>query len=399
MKSAHLEPATIGYGRQEIRPEDVAAVTRVLLAERLTQGPAVTDFEQALCRQTGAGSAIALNSGTAALQLAMAALGVGPGSKVVTSANTFLASATAALWCGAEVEFVDIDARTLNLDLDALEARLEAGGVDLVVPVHFAGLPCDMQRLLELKARFGFRLLDDACHALGGRFEAGGQSYRVGECPAVDATVLSFHPVKQITTGEGGAVLTHEPETARRVQQLRHHGMAPDANARPFSDSSTCPPWFVPMSELGGNSRLSDLGAALGASQLARLDEILAARRAQVERYDSAFAEGGLEGLRPPPRSAGHAWHLYVLHCEVGQRDQLMAWLAERGIGSQLHYYPVPMQPYFRARYGEARVPNALEHARRALSIPLYPGLARVDQQRVVDALRAWCASREEARG
>ncbi|MFT7477618.1 MAG: dTDP-4-amino-4,6-dideoxygalactose transaminase [Gammaproteobacteria bacterium] len=351
-------------------------------------------FEDGLTEASGAAHAVAVSSGSGALQLGMAALGVGPGSIVITSANTFLASATAALWCGAEVEFVDIDPDTLNFDLDALEARLARGPVDAVVAVHFAGLPCDMERLANLKRRFGFKLVEDACHAFGGSFAYGDGMLRVGELADVDATILSFHPVKLLTTGEGGAVLTHDADVAARVRQLRHHGLVRDSAARPFASSTDCPPWFSPMSELGGNFRLSDLGAALGSSQLTRLAASIASRREQAQRYDDAFEQGRLPGLMPPPRQTGHAWHLYVLRCEHDERDALMAYLDERRIGTQLHYYPVPMQPYFSERYGTVSVPQAERHARRALSIPLYPGLALSDQVRVIQALEEWCKER-----
>jgi len=394
MKVTDTAPSPIGYGRQDIRDEDVEAVVRVLRADRLTQGPALADFEDGLRGISGAAHAVALNSGSAALQLSMAALGIGSGSVVITSANTFLASATAALWCGAEVEFVDIDPATLNFDLDDLEARLARGPVDAVLAVHFAGLPCAMQRLLALKQRYGFRLIEDACHAFGAMYMDFDTPVQVGGLVDVDATVLSFHAVKLLTTGEGGAVLTHDAKVADRVRRLRHHGLASDPAARPFPSSSDCPSWFNPMFELGGNFRLSDLGAALGSSQLPRLKDSLASRRSQARRYDEAFEQGRFPGLIQPPRQPGHAWHLYVLRCEHDERDALMAFLAERGIGTQLHYYPVPMQPYFMERYGAPHVPQAEFYARRALSIPLYQGLARIDQVRVIDALDTWCHMR-----
>ncbi|MFT4537978.1 MAG: dTDP-4-amino-4,6-dideoxygalactose transaminase [Planctomycetota bacterium] len=398
MSRTHLDAGFIGYGRQEVRDDDVEAVAKVLRGERLTQGAALDEFEAALCEATGAEFAIAVNSGTAALQLAMAAVGIGPGKKVVTSANTFLASATTAIWCGAEVEFIDIDPHTMNMDLDALEIRLAQGGVDCVVPVHFAGLPCDMQRLVELKVQYDFKLIDDACHALGGTYECAGASWRIGEFPICDATVLSFHPVKLITTGEGGAVLLHDKDVAERVRKLRHHGSQRDESARPFADSTACPPWFTPMTELGGNSRLSDIGAALGTSQLKRLHDNLESRRSQVLRYDMAFANDCFTGLQAPPRNDGHAWHLYVIRCKYDERDQLLQYLLDNGIGAQLHYYPVPMNPYFVERYGVQEVPAAEEYARRGLSIPLYPCLPLADQQHVIEVLEKWCSQRGATR-
>lgn len=379
-----LEPR-LSYGRHAVSAADAAAVQRVLESDWLTQGPAVHRFEEQLARRCGAAFAVCTANGTAALHVALRAAGVGPGALVVTSAVTFLASATSALMCGAEVEFVDVDAESSNMDLDILEARCARGGVDAVVAVHFAGLPCDMQRLVELKRRHGFALIEDACHALGARYACHGRDFATGGHPEVDATVFSFHPVKHVTTGEGGAVLGHDAAFGARVRRLCEHGVDRASGLLPFSDSAGSPPWFAPMLELGFNYRLSELGAALGSSQLAALDERLARRRELAERYAAQ-----IEGFDLPRHDPGHAWHLYVLHEREGRRDELMAHLRERGIDAQVHYYPVPMQPFFRARYGEPCVPRAERHARTCLSLPLYDGLATADQRRVIEALEEW---------
>jgi len=382
----------IGYGRQSIDQRDVDAVEAVLRGDWLTQGPAVERFEAALADATGAPHAVAVNSGTAALHLALLACGVGPGGRVLTTANTFLASASAAVMCGAEVEFCDVEPQTGNLDVDRVADRLdrsdELGAIDAVVAVHFAGLPCDVGRLVELSRRHGFELLVDGAHALGAELEQDGRRRRLGEVDGVAATTLSFHPVKHVTTGEGGAVLFGGPRGAERAEharRLRAHGVARDPAARPFDDSVDAPPWFAPMHELGYNYRLSDLQAALGTAQLARLSELLDARRRIARRYATE-----LDGYRRAAFTEGHTWHLYVIHVPAPERDELMAWLRAGGIGTQVHYYPVPLQPWFRRRYGEPRVPHAVEHARTALSLPLYPGLADDDQSRVIEALAAW---------
>ncbi len=377
------QPESLGYGRPFVDQDDVDAVVAVLRGERLTQGPAVEAFEQGLERATGAGHAVAVANGTLALELAYRALDVERGSVVLTTPNTFLATASAAIHCGAEVDFVDIERRTGNLDLDRLAERLESGlPADVVAPVHFAGLPCDMQRLLAMKRAFGFRIVEDAAHALGGGYRADGRLWRVGEHPEVDATILSFHPVKHVTTAEGGAVLTHRPEIAARLRRLRDHGL--DRELR-FGRDGTWPLGFAPMVELGWNARLSDVHAALGASQLHKLPDFLAARREIAMRYMAELRD--LEFLDPGGADREHAWHLFVVRTEERERDALALALRERGIQAQVHYWPVPGHPWFQARYGERSLPEAERHGRRALSLPIHPSLSERNQGRVIEAL------------
>jgi dTDP-4-amino-4,6-dideoxygalactose transaminase len=391
----------LGYGRQYVDQDDVDAVAAVLLEGALTQGPAVARFEAGLCQATGAPHAVAVANGTCALHLAYHALGVGPGRNLLTTANTFLATATAAQMCGAEVEFLDIDARTGNLDVRALEARLAAGPAPHVVTaVHFAGLACDMEWLLALKRRHDFLLVEDAAHALGARYRVDGRWYRVGEHPEIDATILSFHPVKHVTTGEGGAVLVHDAAMAARLARLRSHGTDPDSAQLPFGPGAgPKPSWFNPLVELGFNYRLSDVQAALGASQLKKLPDFLAARREVAARY---LAE--LRGFELPHPGGlderaerEHAWHLFVIRCAAEERDALLVHLRERGIRAQVHYYPVPLQPWFRERGSTRPYPHAVAHARTALSLPIYPSLSEEDQGRVIAALFDWRRLREAA--
>jgi dTDP-4-amino-4,6-dideoxygalactose transaminase len=410
--SAHaaLRGDPLGYGRQSIDEDDVAAVVRVLRGDHLTQGPEVPRFEAALAAATGARHAVAVANGSVALELAYLALGVGPGQPVWTSANTFLATATAAVRAGAEVAFLDIDARTMNVDVDALEHELVAGArPSLVTAVHFAGRPCAMARLLDLKRRFGFRLVEDAAHALGARWRADGRWWRVGEHPEVDAAVLSFHPVKHVTTGEGGALLCASSEVAARARTLRSHGIDREAGERPTgaqggaqggvqdgvqdgassgSSGARPPRWFLPMTALGLNGRLSDLQAALGTSQLGKLARFLTRRRELAARYLAELADC-FELPAGDGTDHQHAWHLFVIHVERG-RDELQEFLHERGIGTQVHYYPVAHQPWFLRRYGHVELPRAAEHARTALSLPLHAALSDSDQGRVLEALRAW---------
>jgi dTDP-4-amino-4,6-dideoxygalactose transaminase len=379
----------LSYGRQSISDEDVAEVIRVLEGDFLTQGPEVPAFESALRDATGAEHAVAVANGTCALHLANLALGVGPGTRVLTSPNTFLASATASLHCGADVEFVDIEPTTGNLDLDLLERRLaREPRVSVVTIVHFAGLPCDMERLIALKARFGFRIIEDAAHALGATYRVDGQWYRVGEHPAIDACCLSFHPVKLVTCAEGGALLSGSAEVAERVRRLRAHGIDHGLAALPFADARRAgrPGWLAPMVDLGFNYRLSDVHAALGRSQIARMPELLEQRREIATAYETELE--GFDRLARGGDGREHADHLYVVRVEG--RDELIEQLAASGIRAQVHYYPVPLQPWFRERFGAQRFPRAEAHARTALSLPLYPGLGERDQTRVVDALLGW---------
>ena len=369
--------APLSYGRQQLSEADVLAVTAALTSDRLTQGPLVPAFEAELASATGAAAAVAVANGTLALELAYAALGVGPGARVVVPANTFLATATTAVRLGATVEFVDVEPATGNLDVDALERLFARDATpDLVVPVHFAGLPCDMQRLLELKRAFGFALVEDAAHALGARYRADGRWWRPGEHPEVEAATLSFHPVKAITTAEGGAVLTAHADLAHDVRLLRSHGV--DAASPRGRDER----YFAPMVALGTNARLSELHAALGRTQLARLNDF----RAQRARLAACYREtlGTLGRGDVVPLCAGdatreHAWHLFVVHVDPSVRDELRERLAARGVGTQVHYHPVPYQPWFARRRSDRSFDAAERHARSAISLPLHPGLDPAD--------------------
>lgn len=395
-------PETIGYGRQYVDRDDVDEVAQILLSDHLTQGPAVPRFEAGLAHATGAPHAVAVANGTCALHLAYHALGVGAGRRVLTTANTFLATASAAHMCGGEAEFVDIDPRTGNLDVREVEQRLARGQVPHVITaVHFAGLPCDMEWLIALKRRHDFLLVEDAAHALGARYRVEGKWYRPGEHPEVDAAILSFHPVKHVTTGEGGAVLTHDALLAARLRRLRSHGVDPEARVAPFPESASDErtPWFAPMFELGFNYRLTDIQAALGTSQLRKLPDFLAARREialryldEVTGYELPFAAGFHEDA-----DREHAWHLFVIHAAAEERDALVRALLAQGIRTQVHYYPVPLQPWFRGRIAGRAYPRAERHARTAISLPIYPSLAEEDQERVIAALAEWKRRRSVA--
>lgn len=380
----------IPYGRQEITQADIDAVVEVLRSDFITQGPVVPRFEEAVAGYCDAAHAVAMNSGTSALHLACLALGLGPGDWLWTSPITFVASANCGRYCGAEVDFVDIDPRTYNLSADALEEKLReaerAGRLPkVVVPVHLCGQSCDMARIRRLADRYGFRIVEDAAHALGGGF----RGEPIGSCRYSDITVFSFHPVKVITTGEGGVATTNEPELAERMKRLRSHGITRDPDL--MSDPPDGP-WYYQQLELGFNYRMTDIQATLGLSQLERLDEYVARRRALAARYDEH-----LEGLplRTPweDAQAVSACHLYVIRALVttlpSDHRSVFEALQGGGIGVNVHYIPVHLQPYYRALgFGQGDFPESERYYAEAITLPLFPTLSEVEQDRVVSTLR-----------
>lgn len=382
----------IPYATQSINEDDLAAVREVLTSGWLTQGPAVPRFEQAFAQRHGVAHAVAVSNATAGLHIACLALGARPGQTVWTSPNSFVASANCALYCGASVDFVDIDPVTRNMSVAQLAAKLEQADrqgrlPSIVIPVHFGGLACDLARMRELADRYGFQLLEDASHAVGARYN--GQP--IGSQYA-DASVFSFHPVKIITTGEGGMVTTQDAALARRLQLLRSHGITREAGEMDAPETGA---WHYEQHGLGFNYRMTDIQAALGHSQLQRLDAFHAARERLAERYDHLLA--GLP-LRLPPRVPGPAstarssWHLYAVEVMPGpgvaDRATVFARLRAAGIGVNVHYEPIPLQPYYRGLgFQPGQFPAAEAYAAQALSIPLYPGLTEAQQDRVVAAL------------
>lgn len=380
----------IPYGRQDIRQEDIDAVVSVLHSDWLTQGPTVPRFETELGAYCNAKYAVAANSATSALHIACLALGLGPNDWLWTSPNTFVASANCGLYCGAQVDFVDIDPRTYNLCVDALSAKLERAASEgrlpkVVVPVHFAGQSCDMLRIRTLADRYGFRIVEDASHAIGGKY----RGEPIGNCRHSDITVFSFHPVKIITTGEGGAALTNNGRLGERMARLRSHGTTRDPiNMEGESDG----PWYYQMLELGWNYRMTDIQAALGCSQMKRLDEFVERRTALANRYDRLLANSGL--ILPQRDSASaSAWHLYVVgwnEADTGvSRLDAVTRLRAAGIGVNVHYIPVHLQPYYRRiGFRSGQYPNAESYYARAITLPLYARLTEAQQDTVVEALR-----------
>lgn len=373
------------YGRQTIEEEDLRAVEDVLRSDWLTQGPRVADFERALAERCGARHAVAVSSGTAALHLAALAVGIRPGDRVYTTPNTFVATANCVRYAGGEPRFADIEPRSLNLDPSDLERRLERdGSARGVIVVHFAGLPADLEAISAAARRRGLFLLEDASHALGAAWrDRAGRWRPVGSCTHSDAATFSFHPVKHVTTGEGGAVLTNRDDIADRVRTLRAHGIVRDPARMSRADG----PWSYEMQELGFNYRLTDFQSALGVAQLRRLDRWLARRRQLVARYRERLAADARVRFVVEPDWARPAWHLFAV--EVPRRAAIYRRLRERGIGVQVHYQPVHLQPYYRKLLGtkEGDFPRAEAYAERALSLPLYPSLSEADVDRVADEL------------
>ena len=381
----------IPYGRQDISEADIQAVAAVLRSDWLTQGPAVPAFELAVAKHCGARHAVAANSATSALHLACLALEVGPGDRVWTSAITFVASANCARYCGATVDFVDIDARSYNMSTDDLARKLalaKAAGTlpKVVIPVHLCGASCDMAAIHALSRQYGFRIVEDASHCIGG-------SYRgepIGGCRFSDIAVFSFHPVKIVTTAEGGMAMTNDSRLAQRMALLRTHGITrnPEDMTR-ASDGA----WYYEQVELGFNYRMTDLQAALGLSQIKRLDEFHDRRHALARRYDRLL--DGLPIIRPW-RDADSGMHLYVVRLKPAGRTHREVFDALRaaGIGVNLHYIPVYRQPYYaRMGFRAEDFPEAERYYAEAISLPMYPALTEQQQDSVVAALRKACVA------
>ena len=378
----------IPYGRQTIGPEDIAAVVEVLESDWLTQGPAVDRFESAVAGFCRAQEAVAVSSGTAALHLACIALDVGPGKCVWTVPNTFVASANCARHCGAEIGFVDIDLRTGNMNIASLECELKSAGQrgclpDILVPVHFSGLPCDMEKIGALAQRFGFRVIEDSTHALGAWYG----SRPVGSCEFSDMSVFSFHPVKIATTGEGGVITTNDPALARRLRRLRSHGITRDVEEMQQNPEGA---WYYELAEIGFNYRITDMQAALGASQMQRVSQFVARRTELAERYDDLLR--ALPVDRPyHDLDSRSAWHLYVVRLQktCPPRREVFERMRASGIGVNVHYIPVHTQPYYQdLGFSCGDYPAAEEHYRTALTLPLFPSMSEHQQDHVVNILK-----------
>ncbi|MBL0560700.1 UDP-4-amino-4,6-dideoxy-N-acetyl-beta-L-altrosamine transaminase [Aeromonas hydrophila] len=373
----------IPYGRQSISDADIEAVVAVLKSDYLTQGQAVPAFEQGLANYCQVPHVVTCSNGTTALHLACAVLELDAKDTVWVSAVSFVASANCVRYCDANVDFVDVEPATGNLDVVALNKKLQQAVLTHTLPkaliaVHLAGQPCDLEEIGVLCRQYGIILIEDACHALGAHY----QGSPIGSCLHSDMTVFSFHPVKPITTAEGGAVTTRDQQLAAKLRLYRSHGITRDPQALLMPSPGE---WYYEQQLLGFNYRLTDIQAALGLSQLSRLDQFMAQRRELARRYDELLSPLPVQPLqRSNNRQSGY--HLYVI--QVAERDQVFARLRAAGIGVNVHYIPIPAQPYYRALgHDPAAYPGAQAYYQRAISLPLFPALTHSEQQQVVDAL------------
>lgn len=381
---------TIPYGRQNISEADIAAVVNVLRGPFLTQGPAVSMFEKAVAEKVGAAYGVAVNSATSALHLACLALELGPNDWLWTSPITFVASANCARYCGAKVDFVDIDPETGLMSINALSKKLEIAERNgklpkVVVPVHLCGTSCEMETINRLAQEYGFVVLEDASHAIGGNY----QGQPVGNCKYSSITVFSFHPVKIITTGEGGLATTNDAELAQKMAELRSHGITKDVKRFLHQPAG---PWSYEQQNLGYNYRMTDIQAALGRSQLESLDMIVSKRNQQREYYRKLLSEMPVD-LLSIPDDVRSSQHLAVIRMAKSQADnhrRVFEGLRDAKIGVQLHYSPVHLQPYYRKfGFGEGDFPESESYGLSAISLPLYPGLQETEQQYVACTLES----------
>ena len=376
----------IPYGRQDINERDIESVVDVLRSDWLTQGPAIQQFEKAVANYCTAEYAVAVANGTAALHLSCLALGVGPGDIVWTSPNTFVASANCARYCGANVDFVDIDSKTYNMSVTALERKLEKASKEdrlpkVVIPVHFAGQSCVMQGIRKLADQYSFKIIEDACHAIGGKY----RDEMIGSCRYSDIVVFSFHPVKNMTSGEGGLALTNQKDLAEKLAQLRTHGITRDTEIMQYKSEG---PWYYEQLDLGFNYRVTDIQAALGLSQLSRLDEFIQKRRALVNRYNQALAN--LPITMPFEAEYCHsAWHLYMVRVDPNERRRIFEAMRKANIGVNVLYIPVHTQPYYQQLgFSWSDFPNAETYYRSAIALPLFPTLTHKQQDYVIQQLK-----------
>lgn len=381
------QPSPIPYGKQWIDDDDIAAVVATLKSGWITQGPAIERFEKAMAAFCGAKHAVAVCNATAALHIGALALDLKPGDRLWTTPNTFVASANCGLYCGATVDFVDIDPRTYNLSVDALRGKLEAAAKDgtlpkVIVPVDFSGQSCEMAAIRELANQYGCKVMEDASHAVGGEY----RGRKIGDGSHADLTVFSFHPVKIMTTGEGGMLFTNDDDLHQKLIRLRSHGITRDPR---FLQGTPDGPWSYEQVDLGFNYRITDIQAALGESQLNKLPQFLQSRRELAARYDEKLAGLPLTTPWQHPDTLS-AWHLYVIQVPAAKRLAIFEGLKAAGIHAQIHYIPVHTQPWYRALgFKPGDFPGAERYYSQAISLPMYYGLADADQDRVIAALTA----------
>jgi UDP-4-amino-4,6-dideoxy-N-acetyl-beta-L-altrosamine transaminase len=379
----------IPYGKQDISQQDIDAVINVLKSDWLTQGPQVPLFEQALADKCQAEHAVAVNSATSALHIANLALGVGKNDIVWTSPITFVATANSALYCGAKIDFVDIDLESGNMSMTALKTKLQWAKQHnclpkVVIPVHLAGQSCNMKVIHELAKEYHFSIIEDASHAVGGQY----QDAPIGCCQYSDITIFSFHPVKIITSAEGGMALTNDSIIAESMRTLRSHGITSQTDKMTEVSHG---PWYYQQIDLGFNYRMTDLQATLGLSQLARIDEFIEKRNELSRTYDEAFSDTAITSLTPA-RNCLSAYHLYLIllpKADIKKHKQTIVALREQGICAHVHYIPVHLQPYYQdLGFKLGDFPNAEQYYQRVISLPLYPKLSSSDQHYIIEQVK-----------
>lgn len=380
----------IPYGRHWIDKEDIEAVVGVLKGNWLTQGPYVEQFEHAVAEYCKVKYAVAVSSGTAALHIACLAAGLGKGDTLWTSPNTFVASANCALYCGAKPDFVDIDSCTYNISINALEAKLSESGEmgrlpKIVIPVHFAGQSCEMEKIHWLSKKYGFTVIEDACHAIGGSYKG----MKIGSCTFSDMAVFSFHPVKIITTGEGGMILTNNNDLYQKLILLRTHGITRNSA---FMEGESEGDWYYQQIELGMNYRITDIQAALGLSQLRRIDKFVSRRHELVQRYNETLSDIPLTLPWQHPDTYS-AFHLYVVRLKLKEisktRKEVFDFLRKKGIGVNVHYIPVHTQPYYRKLgFPSGQFPEVERYYEEAVTLPLFPSMTEEEQDYIISVLR-----------
>lgn len=365
----------IPYGRQSINEQDIEAVVNVLKSDYLTTGPKIAEFERKVADYTGAKYAVAIANGTAALHAACYAAGIGEGDEVITTPITFAASSNCVLYCGGTPVFADINPETYNISPEDIERKITPK-TKAIIAVHFTGQPCEMEQIHAIAHKYNLIVIEDGAHALGAEY----QGKRVGTLS--DMTTFSFHPVKHITTGEGGMILTDNPELYQRLKLFRTHGITREEELLTKNDG----PWYYEQLDLGYNYRITDIQCALGVSQMDRLPEFLEKRKQIAKRYNEAFAAN--EQIQLPYQKEGcdNAWHLYVIRIKNGKRKEIFEKLRAAGIGVNVHYIPVYQHPYYRTHgYAEVTCPNAEEYYKECISLPMYPDLKEEEQEYVIE--------------
>lgn len=379
----------IPYGKQSISDEDIEAVLQVLKSDFLTQGEEVPKFEKDLCEYVGVDYGVAVNSGTSALHIACLSLGLSKDDYLWTSPVSFVASSNCALYCGAKVDFIDIELNTGNIDISALRKKLKTAKKEnslpkIIIPVHLSGLPCDMAEIYELSEKYGFKIIEDASHAIGGKYE----DSMIGNCKYSDITIFSFHPVKNMTTAEGGMAVTNKKSYFEKMEILRTHGITRNPSMMTHSPDG---PWYYQQIELGFNYRLSDVHAALGRNQLKRLDKSIQCRHRIAKYYDKQLAN--LPYILPArQKNKFSGMHLYIIKVDKAKtgktRDEIFSFMRNAGIGVNIHYIPIHTQPYYQALgFSLGDFPNAELFYDQIISIPIYPDLTKVQQDYVVETL------------